>query len=235
MSTSSMITFSKLTAGNRQGAVPLFGYVLPFPKTVSVQTQFSWEPEALGIIGSAIYNTGSTESTGGMIRDVLAKIGSQAGPAIAANLANSIGEATGLGGAAGAGLARAKLALNPKEEVLFKGTKHREFDMTFEFAPMTSTDAAVMMAFLKDLHERAAPGLEGEGVFFTYPETVDIKVQDRGNIILNRGNCAITSIDVDLTPEQVWASFTDGKPVHVICKISFIELKLPTKGNKIFG
>lgn len=230
-----MITFSKLTSGNKAGAVPLFGYVLPFPKNIQVDTEFNWEPEALGIIGSAIYNTGSDATVGQQIKSVIEKVSAQAGPAIAANLGMSLGEATGLTGVAAAALARAGLALNPKEEVLFKGTRHRRFNLTFEFAPMSASDAATTMAFLKELHERAAPGLEGEGVFFSYPERVDVKIQDQGGIILNRGNCAITSISVNLTPESVWASFKDGKPVHVICDISFIELKLPTKGNKIFG
>jgi hypothetical protein len=231
---STLVTFSKLSKGNLASPVEFaeIGYSLPFPRGVEISTEYNWEPEALGIIGSAIFrgnnDFGAMKSGLDSLKGIGEKIYSQAS-GIAAGLVGA-GDS---GSAASAVLGNQKMASNPKEEVLFKGVKHRRFELTFDLAPLTAKDSLAVMSFLSKLHEFAAPELTGGGAFFKYPGTVNIVIRGDGSggggVTINRGNCAIISINCNLSPESIWASFRNGKPVHVVVTIGFCELNLPTK------
>ena len=232
---SSLVTFQKLSRGNLAAPVELaeVGYSLPFPRNVEIQTEYQWEPESLGIIGSAIYrgnnDFGSLKSGIESAQAIGEKIYSQAS-GFAAQLA---GAGAGDSGLAAAALGSQGLASNPKEEVLFKGVRHRRFDLTFDLAPLTAKDSIAVMSFLSKLHEFAAPDIVGGGAFFKYPGTVTVVIRGDGSggggVTINRGNCAIVSIQCNMSPESIWASFRNGKPVHVVVTIGFIELNLPTR------
>lgn len=226
---SSLITFSKLTGGNKIGAVTVYGFSLPFPRNMEIETEYLWEAEELGMTGSAIKNGNFDVTSMGGAKKAL----TDAGYGIIAS-ATSAASGSGLG----AGFASANgVAVNPKEEVLFKGVKHRRFNMVFDLAPLSAVDSAITMLFLRELHVRAAPTLIGGGAFYKYPETVAVVVRGNGGVVVNRGNCAITAINCNLSPDQIWAAFSSGYPVHVIVSISFMELDLPTadKEADLFG
>lgn len=225
----SLITFSKLSEGNKVGAVDIYGWSLPFPRNMEIETEYLWEAEELGMIGSAIKNGQFDASTIAGATQAL----KGAGMGVIASAASA---ASGSGAVGGFGAAN-KIAVNPKEEVLFKGVKHRRFNMVFDLAPLSYTDSALTMAFLKILHVFAAPELIGGGAFYKYPDTVSVVVRGTEGVVVNRGNCAITSINCNMSPDSIWAVFKTGKPVHIVITISFMELDLPTqeKEKTLFG
>lgn len=234
--TSTVITFNKLTEGNRVGAVDIWGFKLPFPRNMEVETEYMWEAEELGMMGSALARGGfqnldinSVDSIGSFMKDV----GSKALSGAAAAAASAASESGAFSGA----LAGQKSAVNPKEEVLFKGVKHRRFNMIFDLAPFTAADSFAIFAFLKMLHMLAAPEVSAGSAFYKYPETLSVVVNGGQGVIVNRGNCAVTGINVNMSPEQIWATFHDGRPVHIMITISFIELDLPSRSKDatLFG
>jgi hypothetical protein len=158
-----------------------------------------------------------------------------------ATLSSILGGRDDTASAVDAGLAGQGLFLNPKLEVLFRGVKHREFELIFDLAPTTATDSIKVITFLRDLHIFAAPDLPGDKAFFEFPKTTTVVIKgdgaSGGGVTLNRGNCAITGIDCNMTPDGVWASFKNGQPVHISITIKFLEMNLPTKDNakSLFG
>ncbi len=231
----SLVTFNKLSSGNRAAPTTIGGltYSLPYPRELRIRTDYGWKSTALGTSGSAVASAIKAQGDSGYNMDAVfafgQKIYDQSG-AVAAGIAGGISE----GAAAGASFATRQI-INPKLEVLFEGVTHREFELTFDLAPTTAVDSVNTIDFLKQLHLKAAPDTDLDA-FMKYPETVTVVIAGEGTVI-NRGNCAITSIDANLTPDGVWATFKNGKPVHVTVTIGFLELQLPTKANDedLFG
>ena len=233
--TSTLITFSKISNGNRRGAVKVLGVVLPFPRAVQIETTYDWQAEELGVLGSALMNNEANLDSAKAVWESSKAVGEKimaASGKLAAGVTGDLG-----GGIAAGGFAAAGIAINPKEEVLFKGVKHRTFALTFDLAPLTKSDSLATMQFLSKIHEFAAPSLTGGGAFYKYPGTLDVTIMGTDGVVINRGNCAITGLDCNMTPDSVWASFENGKPVHIILTVAFIELTLPTaeKEVSIFG
>lgn len=250
----SLITFNKLSAGNRSSPTEIseLTFSLPFPKEVIIDTEYAWEPTEFGVkeflaFGAAQAVGADTAGQAGSAfsNGILSQLPEVAGRAAARGLA-----AVGRNGIAGisnnlpivnAALAGAGKLVNPKLEVLFKGVQHRTFDLVFDIAPTTATDSVNLFKFLKKLHEFAAPDLIAGGAFFDFPKTTKVVIRGDGSgggeVTIDRGNCAITRINVNMTPDGVWASFRNGKPVHVLIAIGFLELDLPTKENDsdLFG
>lgn len=234
--TSTVITFNKLTEGNRVGAVDVFGFKLPFPRNMEVETEYMWEAQELGMIGSALARGGFQNldiNSSDSIESFMAQVGSKAVSGAAAAAASAGSNSGAFQGA----MASQRSAINPKEEVLFKGVKHRRFNMIFDLAPFTATDSLNVFAFLKKLHMLAAPEVSEGSAFYKYPETLSVVVNGGEGVIINRGNCAVTGINVNMSPEQIWATFHDGRPVHIVITISFIELDLPSRSKDatLFG
>lgn len=235
---STLVTFNKLSALNRAGSVPILNAVLPFPRNLQVQTNYLWDPETLGQIGSAVFNSKiQLDNVMGSLKGIKDKVMSTANAADTASAAAAGFIGTDNSAVVNGALGAAGVAVNPKEEVLFKGVKHREFDLQFDLAPLSAADSVATLKFLSTLHEFAAPELVGGGAFFKYPDTVTVVIIGTDGVVINRGNCAIKSIDCNLTPDNIWAAHKNGNPVHILLNIGFIELNLPTKDKErtLFG
>ena len=206
-------------------------YVLPFPTGLQIDSEYNWESSDLGALGQEVFKNG------GMNRDLLSMETAQRAYEGAAAfvkqgaldlIVDNLGKAT---------FAAEGKVLNPKKEVLFSGTTHRAFQLEWHFAPLNQKESEASYEFIKAVHVAAAPEITSDTTFLTYPETVTLVVQDGGAPILNRQECAITSLSCNMTPDGLWATFTNGKPVHIALTVGFLELQLPTKDNAraIFG
>ena len=199
--------------------------LLPFPTSINVDTEYDWGGEEMGVAADFVKQFSSRS---GITTDDLK-----------ANLqrsAETIAQAVG-GNANSARNALRRRTLNPKEEMLFNGVTFRRFQLNWNLIPTTAAESLAYAQAIEELHKLAAPDL-GSSHFFTYPETTKVFVQKEGGApIIDRGDCAITRISVDLTPDGIWAQLKDGRPVNTALSIDFVELKLPTKDNvpKLIG
>lgn len=215
-----------ITAKNTE-ATHLIAYSikLPFPSAIDVGTNYSWAADDMGVAADIVkqYNQG-----GVLAIDIQANI-----DRASAVIANAVG-----GSANSQANHLAKKALNPKNEMLFKGVEHRQFSLSWDLVPTSRAESIAYATAIEKLHEMAAPTLLDGEAFFKYPDTTKIVVQKSGGLeIINRPNSAITSINVQLTPDGIWSQLADGRPVHTVLTIEFIELDLPTKDNvpKLLG
>ena len=132
---------------------------------------------------------------------------------------------------------------NPNVEVLFQSMELRTFDLTFKMAPYDENDVQRMDAIIKIFKQAMLPqyklgddvevfGMKNnalEAGFIQVPKVCAVNFM-RGNMrnrFLPRYKmCAITDVNVNYTPDNVYATFNQSSPVATELKISFMETKL---------
>ena len=132
---------------------------------------------------------------------------------------------------------------NPNVEVLFQSMELRTFDLTFKMAPYDESDVQRMDAIIKIFKQAMLPqyklgddvevfGMKNnalEAGFIQVPKVCAVNFM-RGNIrnrFLPRYKmCAITDVNVNYTPDNVYATFDRSSPVATELKLSFMETKL---------
>ena len=132
---------------------------------------------------------------------------------------------------------------NPNVEVLFQSMELRTFDLTFKMAPYDENDVQRMDAIIKIFKQAMLPqyklgddvevfGMKNnalEAGFIQVPKVCAVNFM-RGNMrnrFLPRYKmCAITDVNVNYTPDNVYATFDRSSPVATELKLSFMETKL---------
>ena len=135
------------------------------------------------------------------------------------------------------------VARNPNTEVLFQSMELRTFDLTFKMAPFDETDVQNINGIIKIFKKAMLPqyklgegvkvfGMENdalEGGFIQVPKVCAVNFMrgaSRNNYLPRYKMCAITDVNVNYTPDNVYATFNQSSPVATELKISFMETKL---------
>ena len=139
------------------------------------------------------------------------------------------------------------VARNPNVEVLFQSMELRTFDLTFKMTPFDESDVQRMDAIIKIFKMAMLPQYNlGEGVevfdrdnnaldagFIQVPKVCAVNFMrgsSRNRYLPRYKMCAITDVNVNYTPDNVYATFDPtnglGSPVATELKISFMETKL---------
>ena len=173
--------------------------------------------------------------------DTLDRGGANAAAGLITGLANKITGDTISSGDVFGGISG--VARNPNVEVLFQSMELRTFDLTFKMAPYDEMDVANMNGIIKIFKKAMLPQYKlGEGVkvfgmendalqagFIQVPKVCAVNFM-RGNMrnrFLPRYKmCAITDVNVNYTPDNVYATFDRSSPVATELKLSFMETKL---------
>jgi hypothetical protein len=205
---------------------------LPLPiSTVSASYNANWEAVNLGAVGGSLdrFNVSSAALKQGSVTG-----GIKAG----------IGEGGEAGAVAGymiapedlrAGLEKqAGYAMNPRTEVVYRGTPNRTFTFEFKLSPSTPEEAAAIERIIQVFKYAQAPELDGGfGSWLKYPDDFDIGFYyngDRNTHIHRISSCALTQFNVDYSGGQGGLpSFKDGNPQTVLLSLQFIELEMITK------
>ena len=135
------------------------------------------------------------------------------------------------------------VARNPNVEVLFQKMELRTFDLTFKMAPYDETDVQNMDGIIKIFKKAMLPqyklgegtkvfGMENDALqagFIQVPKVCAVNFMRgsaRNSYLPRYKMCAITDVNVNYTPDGVYATFNRSSPVAVELKISFMETKL---------
>jgi len=117
--------------------------------------------------------------------------------------------------------------INPNLDLFFKGIGFREFSFSYLLAPENEKEMKTMMEIVRNFKKNAVPETQSDG-WMTYPAYWEIEAKSRGTIIHRFKKCACTQVNVDSTPNQLWASFKSGEPVAIKLDLTFKETELIT-------
>lgn len=138
-------------------------------------------------------------------------------------------------------------ALNPQLQVLFKGSKNREFVFTFKFVPRNTDEAATIDSIIRTLRYHAAPNYQTQAIegdinaidnsrYFIPPSQFEIEfwVMNQNSALPNTkmpriAQCVLTNVDVNFAPSGQFSAYVDGYPVETQVQLTFTETIVLTK------
>jgi hypothetical protein len=125
-------------------------------------------------------------------------------------------------------------AVNPNEELLYKGPGFRTFQFEFVFAPRNSADARTALDIIQAFKFHAAPELPGSdgGRYFVPPSDFDIEFYNGSQKMWQLGaigRCVLESITVDYGAAGQFAAYPDGYPSNIRVQLQFKEIDIVTK------
>ena len=211
---------------------------LPIPKNIADNNQIDWGEtginalEAFGLkFGQEFINEGPLEA---------AKFAFQAGEkALASGVsadaqtafinAISAQAISALGGQVRPGdlISRATgQVLNPNLELLFKNVTLRSFKFTFEFFPRNRREATEVMHIIQCFKAHSAAKKNG-GIFLQAPDIFQLSYRKgaAAHPFLNKFKpTVLTNVSVNYTGSNVYSTFYDGTPTHMLMTLNFKEL-----------
>lgn len=128
-------------------------------------------------------------------------------------------------------LARTQGAImNNNLELLFESPQLREFQFVFLFSPRSGAEAVTVKKIIRYFKQGMAVKQAGTNYFLKSPNTFQLTYMHRGergeiHSGLNRfKETALTTMSVDYTPNQNYATYYDGTPVAYQVTMTFKEL-----------
>ena len=229
---------------------------MPIPNNLSYTNGVSWGDSKLNSIEAAAFfntfsstaNTVGTGDFGNLINDmgedlgtIVQKIASNgfakdtpANLALSSFIAQFALGRIGINVDGNAALTRGTgAAINPNLELLFNGPKLRNFQFAFNFAPNDELDASNMRQIQKFFKLGMSPVRNQANLLFLGSPNVfriryRTKEQERIKGLPMHKICALTSCEINYTPDNVYQAYEDesagSSPVRTIMNLSFTEL-----------
>ena len=135
-------------------------------------------------------------------------------------------------------LAGARIAPNPRKQLLFREPISRKFEFNFNFSPRNEEESVRAYEIIKRFKKNAYPTLNqkyGSGAFYNFPAEFEIEYQtvnQFGDIVendwINRiGRCALREINVDYASSGSFSTFeSTGAPTNMVMSLTFEEMAL---------
>jgi hypothetical protein len=217
--------------------------VLPIMEAPSVRYSADWDATALGpVVGYMMTNGGG----GGNAFMDMGDLGGLLGDAV-----KSIGLAslnTFLPDSADGNTSRADIfsaikraAINDHRTQLFRNMRFRDFQFQYKLTARNQKEMATIKNIVNKFKFHMHPDTAKGNIFLTYPSEFDIvfyfkNIENAGSQsstydtqnLFKISTCALTDCQVDYG-DGAFATFTDGAPIEVNLKLSFLELELLTK------
>ena len=134
--------------------------------------------------------------------------------------------------------------LNPNTELLFNNIDLRNFSLSFKLAPRSQDEAEETFKIVEQFKRAMLPSVN-PGELFDYNKNSNnagvqlgfvgipklcrvsfMKASEEHPYLPRYKMCAITSVDVNYTPDGAYATFHDGRPVAMGLSLSFQETKI---------
>jgi len=118
-------------------------------------------------------------------------------------------------------------ASNPKIEALFQGVGLRKFQFDYDMTPRNEAEVHSVIAIIKTMKYWSLPGLADKEFSYVYPASFSIQFHNQdgsqNEALFSVKKCWCTGVEINYTPDAVWASFRNGAPVHIKMSLSFME------------
>ena len=211
---------------------------LPMQPGLAESSNVNWGGETINAIEAAAANiAGSTikgagESAGAMIsgfvggsKDALQTIFDKAGGGVSKDdvAAYFAGQAVGKN----VFTRTTGKIMNPNLELLFSGPALRTFNYNYQFTPREDREAKEIRSIIKFFKKNMAPIRKGK-LFLESPNVFKLKYifkNGQQHPFLNKIKiCALTSFNVQYTPDGSYMTYDDGSMTSYTCSLSFQEL-----------
>lgn len=198
---------------------------LYIPNQLSTRYSAQWSEEDTAMfsalakggeeLGRALQGDGSAKRSGGLAQEVLGAAAINAAPG---------GQAAGI---------LTGQAANPKKEQAFKNVDFRTFTFEYQFAPKDEAEASNVLNIIRAFKYHMHPEFKSADAFlYVYPSEFDIVYYhgSQENLNIHRHtSCVLTELNVNYTPNGVFATFPNGMPTQISMTMTFKELMLLTK------
>ena len=209
--------------------------VLYTPQQLSVRYGMQWSEEDVGIAAALATNpelANQLKAAGDSMKAGNVKDGAAQGGAGIASAAKGAISSEIL--KANVGLsAMSRSAGNPRKEQIFKGVDYRRFTFDYQFSPRDAAEAQAALNIIWLFKYHMHPEFKDANNFvYVYPSEFDIEyyIGDRQNTSLNKiSSCVLTEMNVNYSPNGVFATFPDGTPTQINVTLNFVELETLTK------
>jgi hypothetical protein len=214
--------------------------VLPMPEAHTVRTSIGYDENVdqgeLSDITDFVSSIGSSAGAS-------AYLGKAASAIAASVLSGIIDKAKSVGGGGpGQGadamqtklLAMAKVATNPKKEVLFKDIGFRSFEFSYVLSPKNVLESTTIQEIIRTLRYYALPELNPNKLFYTFPAEFEIALMKGGSenpALPKIATCILKDVGVQYSGGNTWVSFPDGLPPMVTLTLSFMEIEIIDRGR----
>jgi len=160
-------------------------------------------------------------------------------PGIADTLMSFVGLNTNIDSAL---LAGARMAPNPRKQLVFREPVSRKFEFQFNFSPRNEEESVLAYQIIKRFKMHAYPQLNmqyGKGAFYTFPAEFEIEyhsVNQHGTVMENDwinkiGRCALREINVDYASSGSFSTFDNGAPTNMTMSLTFEEMSILNAGQ----
>ena len=131
--------------------------------------------------------------------------------------------------------------VNPNVELMYEAPELRGFNLNFKMMPRSPGEAHDIFSICQTLKKAMLPSWGGQtktlgmaanertGALLTIPKIVSVKFMTGSKLnpyVSQFKPCAITSVNINYTPDGSYATYSDGSPVATMLQVSFKELKL---------
>ena len=212
---------------------------LPLPVNLSSSMGADWQQEQVSTLGMlARHNKDRVNDlvSSSSYKDAISKLDALGGDIITQGnkdvqelWARAQGTKSQLGGM--------RLALNPRNEMLFNGMQFKSYSFTFMLVPYRKEDSDSIQKAIRTIQKVSAPSMRGEKMFMEYPETWFVSFMSgqggSGNEYLMKMNeASCTNIGINYTPQGNSNNMhKKNAPLAVELTLDFTEIFIPTKEN----
>lgn len=118
--------------------------------------------------------------------------------------------------------------INPNLELLFTGPNLRTFSYSYKLTPRDSDEAQAIKSIIRFFKKNMAPKKTTTGLFLKTPNVFKLKYifanGDQHPFLNNIKTCALTSFNVDYTPDGSYMTYGDGSMTSYQISMQFNEL-----------
>ncbi len=209
--------------------------VLPMPANYTVRTNVDYEDTTngdLSQIGDAISALGSWKGAASLVGGAL----TGAAAAMGSGVINALKSKYNVDGKNGSAdmqrklLASARIATNPKKEILFKEIDFRKFNFEYILSPKNAMESATIQEIIRTLRYYSLPELIPGKFFYTFPGEFEIALMKGSteNPAMPRiGTCVLESVDINFSSGGAgWGNLPDGMTTEVSMSLQFKELEM---------
>jgi hypothetical protein len=145
----------------------------------------------------------------------------------------------------------AGVVINPNSELLFQGFDLRNFNLSFKLVATNTGEAETIRKIITTIKKAMLPKLQtgesfkGEGSkdgdtqnFIGVPSLVQVQFMQgtqENPWVTQFKPCAITSLNINYTPDGAYATYYTGAPVSITMDIGFAETKLVYREDIFYG